>query len=1087
MTTHLTVRLPWHDRGWDGCVCNEPLLNTFCEAQKSIRLKGTLKAEVNHAGTPFTEYSKINSGYRPPCALRAAAYSDSETIVPYESRSKFHLRIPPFSVSVIPFRWTIGKLVKEITDNWEVKTKTKTLGFKRAPRELYLGTKIYLVNNFWNRIEAGKSLIFYYLKDGAPFCENMEKILVGIGVVKEHYRLSQCIVKTDERMRSMSPLYYLGHVVTQDFPNQGFRIPYHEWLRQGRDLKDFNDITFTTAAHHKNSFSYEAGYLSDDQAITVVVKLIRYFERNGENAPDKSEWGRQLQWLRKILDELRHSRHPLPGLAPFFREFRVKKPGSFTEELVKWERGNETSLEGILFNGVKFSKYSGLSRKHEENLESVIRRWGKRKNSQNKVKSDKAELMKRLTRFELSNRQFSKFINLKYLKYLEITGFMPIIHNPYLLVERDVEALKEKAVAFETIDQGMQQSADFRFDDKERIRAFFYSNLAIESDKGPIEHFLPTLLENLPGNINHEYIRENLLYFNITADINLDKDPPTVGLKQLLEFQALVNCFVDIHGVKENKRTKDHPFNWLQYLRKDGNSPMTSKLQKASREQAIALDALYKNRISVLMGGAGTGKTTLLKVFLTILEVLHNQNNVPNTVGILTPTGRAGVRIRTLAEGEGVTRKLTSRNVKTIHKFFTDRKERIKKDVEEKDRKEKKEKESMLIPGTLAIKKDLSAIKPYEINNLIIDECSMISMDVMGALFSVIDTRRLKRLIFVGDPNQLEPIGPGKPFEEIIENLTGQQERDGRKRIAKLTQCLRTVTHSDGQEIESAMLTVANGFCMDSSHTEKMRALDLLQKLEREGSLGDIELVTWNNAEELFPKIDEALKNTFQIDPGNLSKFNESLGIKHEKQKWEKFRDWDKRGAENWQIICPTRIRYCGTEYINRYIQHKFRGETIRYGYDYERKEFPRPFGRFELVYRDKVIQTINCDLTMPYQKIRAVPQKMKGSLHYVSNGEIGLVVSTKAHWLDVIFSSQPDIRYRYPRDQVFEYLELGYAITVHKAQGSEFDTVFFVVPKDVGKMLTHKLIYTGLTRAKEKLVLLVEKDLEGLKDMIRG
>lgn len=51
---------------------------------------------------------------------------------------------------------------------------------------------------------------------------------------------------------------------------------------------------------------------------------------------------------------------------------------------------------------------------------------------------------------------------------------------------------------------------------------------------------------------------------------------------------------------------------------------------------------------------------------------------------------------------------------------------------------------------------------------MIIDECSMVPTDLMGVLFRAIKMDMVQRLVLVGDPNQLPPIGPGRPFVDII-------------------------------------------------------------------------------------------------------------------------------------------------------------------------------------------------------------------------------------------------------------------------------------------------------------------------------
>ncbi len=173
--------------------------------------------------------------------------------------------------------------------------------------------------------------------------------------------------------------------------------------------------------------------------------------------------------------------------------------------------------------------------------------------------------------------------------------------------------------------------------------------------------------------------------------------------------------------------------------------------------------------------------------------------------------------------------------------------------------------------------------------------------------------------------------------------------------------------------------------------------------------------------------------------------------------------------AERWQILSPVRNHEFGTTEINRKIQAKYRGGMLNYS---KGQKGVKPFGEQEIVWTDKVMQAINCRKT-------AYP-KGEG-LDYVANGEIGLVVSTskggeRSDSMKVQFSTQPLSSYYYPRSSVEGELELAYALTVHKSQGSDFDIVFLILPKSA-TTLSRELLYTGLTRFRQKMVLLIERD----------
>src|SRR5258707_1748015 len=111
--------------------------------------------------------------------------------------------------------------------------------------------------------------------------------------------------------------------------------------------------------------------------------------------------------------------------------------------------------------------------------------------------------------------------------------------------------------------------------------------------------------------------------------------------------------------------------------------------------------------------------------------------------------------------------------------------------------------------------------------------------------------------------------------------------------------------------------------------------------------------------------------------------------------------------------------------------------------------------------------------------------------LRFVANGEIGIVTSVwkgkddRPDNLQAVFSTQPEAVYRYTKSEVKETLELAYALTVHKAQGSDFEIVVIIIPRKA-QTLSRELLYTGLTRFKSKLILLVEKDSQPLLDFRR-
>ena len=463
-----------------------------------------------------------------------------------------------------------------------------------------------------------------------------------------------------------------------------------------------------------------------------------------------------------------------------------------------------------------------------------------------------------------------------------------------------------------------------------------------------------------------------------------------------------------------------------EFGKKSGSTKLPPQVElRARTEKAEALEKLYEGRFSVLCGRAGTGKTSVLKVFLKGLEELEGKRPIL----LLAPTGKSRVRLmdRTKRDDGSV------RDAYTIHQFLMRHK--------------------WLNPENFALK--LSGGDQHGAPTVIIDEASMISIDLLGVLFRALDLNKVSRLILVGDPNQLPPIGPGRPLLDIIAWLESDDDR--KKCLARLMERARHEDH------ESQALQLADGYLRDDTSPGDD---DMLSRVAREDVGGDLEVRYWRDGSQLEEQLAASMKKHLKLNDGNKSyiPFNASLGLAEDPKENNPVL------AERWQILSPVRNHEFGTTEINRKIQAKYRGGMLNYS---KGRGGPKPFGEQEIVWTDKVMQAINC-------RKKSYPKDEDG-LSYVANGEIGLVVATqkgseRSDSIRVQFSTQPKSSYYYPRPDVDGQLELAYALTVHKSQGSDFDIVFLILPKSAST-LSRELLYTGLTRFRQKMVLLIERD----------
>jgi hypothetical protein len=188
--------------------------------------------------------------------------------------------------------------------------------------------------------------------------------------------------------------------------------------------------------------------------------------------------------------------------------------------------------------------------------------------------------------------------------------------------------------------------------------------------------------------------------------------------------------------------------------------------------------------------------------------------------------------------------------------------------------------------------------------------------------------------------------------------------------------------------------------------------------------------------------------------------------------------------AELWQILSPLRGMPFGVGDINRQLHERFRAGFLALA-SQPWRSIPKPFGTERVVYGDKVINLSN------HRRDGKKVYPQEGALGYLANGEIGIAVG---QWytrknpkiLKVEFSSQQGFTYEFYgsdfREEGDAALELAYALTVHKAQGSQFRLVILVLPEG-HPILSRELIYTALTRHQDRIVVMHQGSRTLLKD----
>jgi ATP-dependent exoDNAse (exonuclease V) alpha subunit len=485
--------------------------------------------------------------------------------------------------------------------------------------------------------------------------------------------------------------------------------------------------------------------------------------------------------------------------------------------------------------------------------------------------------------------------------------------------------------------------------------------------------------------------------------------------------------------------------------------------ESARVEKSAALKELAESRLSVLVGPAGTGKTTLLSVLCSHPKIEGDG------ILLLAPTGKARVRL------EQSTQALNLKG-KTIAQFLTPH---------------RYDAATGLYHMSDQKAPDAGA------RTVIIDEASMLTEEMLGALIQAL--KGIHRLILVGDPRQLPPIGAGRPFVDIINWLAPEGVTERFPRVGPGYTELTVRCRQGGQDRED--LQLAEWFSGSPIAAGEDEVFD---KVIRTGQSPHVRFVQWDTPVEirsrLIDVLVEELKRTNEdyeeiialADPNDIAGFDQTLGG----TPWNEIRFFNpRRGeqkgaaeiAEGWQILSPVRSGAHGVPELNRFVHNQFRHEIVdasrQKGW---KRKYPKPMGSERIVYGDKVINLVNTNPTLPWNRHRTVYPKKNDP--YIANGEIGMAVGyywkeadrkkkVDFRWkLEVEFSSQPGFKYSFTSKDFGEegsaILELAYALTVHKSQGSEFGTVILVLPNPC-RLLSRELLYTALTRQKNRVIIL--------------
>ena len=384
--------------------------------------------------------------------------------------------------------------------------------------------------------------------------------------------------------------------------------------------------------------------------------------------------------------------------------------------------------------------------------------------------------------------------------------------------------------------------------------------------------------------------------------------------------------------------------------------------------QLEAVRTVFQNSAMVITGGPGTGKTTIIK---TIIEIMQRLNR---RVALTAPTGRAAKRMTELCGMEA----------KTIHRLLE------------------------ITPGEneVGTKFARNRTNTLDCDVLIIDEMSMVDILLMDSLLDAVP--RGARVVMVGDSDQLPSVGAGNVLKDIIESdaLT----------CIRLKEIFRQARES---------MIVVNAHRINHGEMPMFNDKD-----------NDFFLVTRDDPMSIPETIADLCARRLPKAYG-LSQISQI------------------------QVLTPTRKSLIGVQNLNAVLQDILNPPSP------EKAE--RVTQRCVFRVGDKVMQIKN-NYQMEWEKFDGTDSGVG-----IFNGDVGFIteINNKTQKLTVVFDERI-VRYDF---LLLDELELAYAVTVHKSQGSEFDAVIMPVSETHRLLMTRNLLYTAITRAKHLVVLVGQEE----------
>ncbi len=1090
---HISVRVPWHDASWNGTICNDPVNNGSCLRLGNIHERRNDEVEVKITGRRIDE---LHPAEVPPCLAERATFMADFPITrtiqhPYFKTSSVHkhyrptpVELPAFTAGAVPFRWMLRTEALEIADALDVVFHDEA---EMAVREVmqFDSTWVQDVNNqtrmldaFFSAIEPQRSLAFFYAKE-VPHTEQAGRVLVGVGWVTNYGPAIEYDYDPDEDHPTRSMIWerVVHHSIRPGTTAGGFLLPYHAALERAAEDPSYDpeDVVVFAPDEAFDQFSYGSEHVSHDQAIASLLAMIEGLQRAQESLG--ISYAAEIRWSQERLGELWQLRGAFPGLGSALSAFGVDHGHLLAFRVTDGLSDTDDPWPAV---------QAALDAPSSVGPEWVGRIGPTMAKKLAELPDERRALLHLLARFDLSSDQATRFYVPEDRKKAGISlADAELLENPYLVYEAD--RISRDATPVNVIDRGSfpppavtsafpmpAPSAMTEAQDPRRVRALLVS--ALEESASDGHTLLPQ--DQVISTVRSMPVEPPCLIDGDLLSVIGDGLKPTIQAAELFDGRpgyqldrladARTRISNEVRKRSATKKRHEVAADWESVLDEllESTSTADEAESLARQEKAAALAELAASRFSVLVGPAGTGKTTLLAALCTQPEIQGAG------VTLLAPTGKARVQLERGLGG------LTGIRARTIAQFLVPT--------------------GRYDPNT---SRYCRSDEPPAVTGgtVIIDEASMLTEEQLDAVLD--NVSQIERLILVGDPRQLPPIGAGRPFVDIVEFLkdgvTTAFPKVGPS-YAELTILRRQRPGADPEEFRHD-LALAQWFGGEAPSAIAEEAWGQVLA----GSPSDtLRFEQWDSPTAVFERLQRLLVDEIDEigDVNDQAGFGASLGgvISGDYVYFNTSRpNSEGSGAkcENWQILSPIHATGAGVTELNRSIHKHFRADLIESAQAFAKygRKVPKPMGPEGIVYGDKVMNNRNHRHKDVYPEQFPDGSPFTGPAEFVANGEIGMVVGQfkrrgqkfKVTRLKVEFSTQLGVEYGYgrgylPKEGGDPILELAYAITVHKSQGSEFGTTFLVVPNPC-LLLSRELLYTALTRQTNRVIVLHQGPLSDL------